>query len=378
MPRVIEPSDKLLDLIYDAASEQELWRSVLTEIADLTGSQGGALFGQSFAKKQVYFDYTGRLSDECNRAYQARHISNLWSETMVHQPAQRIVYSDEAVPVAELKRTAFYDEVLHPQDVVRNAMIALAVKRDFHAAFNLCRSERQGAFGDEERKFLERLAPHLNRSLEVSFRLEGYQALQRAEYGVLDRLAAGMILLDRRSRVIYTNSAARAHGAESGALRINGAGVATRSISHSARLGRLIEAALNGAVAGSIGVPRVSDGQLLTVLVLSLRGKDVGRFADVDMPDAAALLYIIDPANRASVPIEWITDAYGLTRAEARVALAASSGNTVNETALMLGLSANTVKTHLRRVFAKTGTARQAELARLMTSIGLVRADGEA
>ena len=55
---------------------------------------------------------------------------------------------------------------------------------------------------------------------------------------------------------------------------------------------------------------------------------------------------------------------YGLTPAEARVALAASSGHTVGETAKLLNLFPNTIETHLRRVFAKTATARQAELAR--------------
>ena len=36
--------EKLLDLIYDAATEQELWRSALTEIADRTNSQGGVVY----------------------------------------------------------------------------------------------------------------------------------------------------------------------------------------------------------------------------------------------------------------------------------------------------------------------------------------------
>jgi DNA-binding CsgD family transcriptional regulator len=66
-------------------------------------------------------------------------------------------------------------------------------------------------------------------------------------------------------------------------------------------------------------------------------------------------------------------DAYGLTQAEARVALAASSGNTINETAQLLKLSPNTIKTHLRRVFAKTATGRQAELAGLIAALGSVR-----
>jgi hypothetical protein len=45
---MIEVPDRLLDAVYDAATDQQLWRSVLTQIADLTGSQGGVLFGQSF------------------------------------------------------------------------------------------------------------------------------------------------------------------------------------------------------------------------------------------------------------------------------------------------------------------------------------------
>jgi DNA-binding CsgD family transcriptional regulator len=47
----------------------------------------------------------------------------------------------------------------------------------------------------------------------------------------------------------------------------------------------------------------------------------------------------------------------------------------VPEAAQRLKLSANTVKTHLRRVFAKTGASRQSELARLMALIGLVRSE---
>jgi DNA-binding CsgD family transcriptional regulator len=119
-----------------------------------------------------------------------------------------------------------------------------------------------------------------------------------------------------------------------------------------------------------MSIPGQTEGQLLTVLVSSVRGKDVGRLADSNMKDAAVLVFIIDPANRTSIPLSRIMDAYGLTQAEARVALASSSGKTIVEAAKLLELSPNTIKTHLRRVFAKTGTGRQAELAKLMASVG--------
>jgi DNA-binding CsgD family transcriptional regulator/PAS domain-containing protein len=368
--------DRLLDLIYDAATEQELWRSVLTEIADLTKSQGGVLFGQSVRASRVYFEFNGRLSEECNRVYRERHMQNLWSMGMESRPVGRIVLSDEIIPLSSLRPTLFFEEVLRPQDVAHNVMIALAAKDDFCAAFNLCRSVRQGDLGRDERGLLGRLVSHLQRAFLLGFRLDAYRALQCSEYQVLDQLSVGVILLDRRARIVYVNRMARSLDADAGPLQLRNATVTTLSPPHSQRLGELIRAALLGTPARSMSVPRSSDGQLLTILVSSVRGRDVGRFADLSMPDAAVLLFIIDPANRAGIPLPLITDAYGLTPAEARVALAASSGLTIPEAALQLGLSPNTIKTHLRKVFAKTGTNRQTELARLIAAVGLLKVHG--
>lgn len=68
-------------------------------------------------------------------------------------------------------------------------------------------------------------------------------------------------------------------------------------------------------------------------------------------------------------------EAYGLTLTEARVALAVASGITISATARRLKVSVNTVKTHLRRVYEKTGTSRQGELSRLIATISLTRGD---
>ena len=203
-------SEKILNLIYDAAAEEELWRGVLTEIADLTKSQGGILFGQSLTASRIYFDFNGRLDEECNRAYQQRHMQNVWSQHMEHQPVGRVVFSDDAIELPALRTTAFFDEVLRPQDVAHNAMIALAAKQDFRAAFNICRTARQGPFGADEQKLFEWLVPHLRRSITLGFKLDSYRAMQRAAYDVLEQLSDGVMLLDRRAHLLFANAAARA------------------------------------------------------------------------------------------------------------------------------------------------------------------------
>ncbi|MCK1386419.1 LuxR C-terminal-related transcriptional regulator [Bradyrhizobium sp. 21] len=290
---------------------------------------------------------------------------------MENKPIGRLVISDEAIPLAELRSTTFYDEVLRPQEVGHNGMIALAAREDFRAAFNICRSVRRGPFDADEQRVLQWLSPHLCRSVTLGFRIDGYLAMQQAAFDVLDRLADGVIVLDRKARVLFANSTAR-RMAEEGTLRLQPS-IGTYSPAHSPRLNELIRAALQGAAGGTMSLPHDLDGRLLTILVSSIRGKDLGRLSDAGVKDAAVLLFAIDPANRRSIPLRQIMDAYGLTHAEARVALAASSGNTIIENAQSLGLSPNTVKTHLRGVFAKTATGRQAELASLITAIGGVR-----
>lgn len=366
-----DQTEKVLDLIYDAAAENDLWPRALTAIADLTRSEGGILFGQSLSAERIYFDYNGRLSEECNRAYQARHMQNPWSQYMETKPIGQLVMSDAAISLSELQTTAFYDEVLRPQEVGHNGMMALAARDDFRAAFNLCRSVRRGPFDLEELRLLEWLSPHLCRSVALGFRIDGYVAMQRASFDALDRLADGVIVLDRKARVLFTNAAAR-RIAEHGALRLQHP-IATDSQAHSQRLSELIRTALQGSAGGTMSLPRDANGRPLTILVSSIRSKELGRLSDAGVKDAAVMLFVIDPANRRSIPLGQIMDAYGLTLAEARVALAASSGNTVAETAQSLGLSPNTIKTHLRHVFAKTGLGRQAELAGLIAAMGVVR-----
>jgi DNA-binding CsgD family transcriptional regulator len=59
---------------------------------------------------------------------------------------------------------------------------------------------------------------------------------------------------------------------------------------------------------------------------------------------------------------------YRLTSAESRVAAAICRGLSGKAAARELGISYNTLKTHLKKIFRKTGTRRQTELIVLVTA----------
>ena len=383
MGRTGDISDDLLDLIYDAAAEPASWVAVFSAIARLSGSQGGILFGvstRSDAVSAVHFEYNAGLSEDCNRAFRERHLRNPWSAHMIAQPAGAIVPSDEILPLAALRRTAFFDEVLYPQGVAHQAMASIVARDDFRAVLNIVRSPRQGAFDAEHLRLFARLMPHLRRALTLGFRIDGYKALQRAQRDALDRLAVGIVVVDRAARPLLANAAARALIAEGGPLRLAGGTLTSASTAHARRLTALIDAAANtdleSTPLATIGLPCAADGRLVTVLVSSVRGQDRERLAEPGQGHPGAILFLSDPGAPLDVPAGWIMDTYGLTLAEARVALLTSSGTGLADTARRLGISPNTAKTHLGRVFAKTGAGRQAELARIVAVLAQLKAMG--
>jgi len=370
-----EPPEQLLDMIYDAATEEPLWTQALIQIADMTGSLGGMVMGADLKHLSIPFLFNGRMSDESHRTFAERHIQNPWGDVMMHSPAGMLVQSDEILSLQNLKRTAFFDEVLRPQQVAHNAMVNLVSNDGLYGVFNLCRSERQGLLGEDGLRLLSQLYPRMRRSLILGSRINGYRALQHAQSQALDRLSAGIMLIDRGARVIFANTAARAMTGNDGPLRLRNTILTAVFPPDAEQLEALVAAATRGdSLVQTMSLPHPHDGRLLTVQITSLRSRDLQRLADRGLRNAAAMVVIRDPAQPLDIPVGWIVDTYGLTPAEARVALCAASGATIPETAHRLNVSPNTVKTHLSRVFAKTGTSRQIELARLMESIGLLSA----
>ena len=373
MSRFEEPPEELLDLIYDAAADDRLWVPALEEIARLTNSVAGVLLCQSIRDRTIFFEHHTNTSEECLRVLKQRHVLNPWTVHMsTHHPVGVVVRSDAILPLPKLQQTAFFDEVMRPQALGHSAMIGLAQKPDFGVGFSLNRGPRQGPYADQELRFLDKLIPHMLRSVRLGLRMDAYKALQRAEWRTLESLAVGVILLDRKARILFANKAARLLDGEQGPLRLRQSKVAHVSPSHSRRLNDAVQSALQGTPMAAIAVPR-ADGSQLTILASSVRAQDVDRLADASLKGAAVLLFIVDAANKAGIPATVLMDAYGLTPAEAKVALAISSGLSIPETAKALGLSPNTIKTQLRSVSSKTGLTRQAELVRLLASIGLLK-----
>jgi DNA-binding CsgD family transcriptional regulator len=81
------------------------------------------------------------------------------------------------------------------------------------------------------------------------------------------------------------------------------------------------------------------------------------------------MVVIVDPERRPRPATETLRVLFGLTKTEAAVAQLVMNGEGLGPIGEQLSLSNDTVKTHLRNVFHKTDTHRQAELVRLLVAI---------
>jgi DNA-binding CsgD family transcriptional regulator len=84
------------------------------------------------------------------------------------------------------------------------------------------------------------------------------------------------------------------------------------------------------------------------------------------VPAASAAIFVTSASAAPPTGLHALARAFDLTAAETRLLEQLAAGMTIDEAAAALGIAKTTTKTHLARIFSKTGVARQAELLALL------------
>jgi DNA-binding CsgD family transcriptional regulator len=222
---------------------------------------------------------------------------------------------------------------------------------------------------------MQLLMPHLRRACLLHQRLTRLRAERAGSFGALELLPTAVWLINVDGRLQHANRAGRELDARHDGLWVGCDGRPTAADpGDRERLQRCIAATIaagNGLGLSSDGallVRRRSQAQPLQVMLYPL-----GR--DALLAGSAAAMFIVDPASSPVPDAELLIALYALTPAEARLACALARGVSVKEYGLAHRVTANTVRTHLKQVMAKTGTTRQSQLAGLVARLAARRGD---
>lgn len=215
------------------------------------------------------------------------------------------------------------------------------------------------AEGDAVREAVPSIVAHARR-----FVADGARA-EKIALEALSLSGAGVVLIDRRGRPFVVN--ARAQALDCSVVPIHNGVFQTRNKDVAAEIQRVIDRLLlKGDMFGGVAsmtFPRPNACPLLAHVV-SLPALRVNPFAA-----CRGAMIIVDPAADVERDAGMLGAMFGLSSAEARLAIRFALGAPLKETAEALDIATATARNHLKAIYAKTGTRRQAELMLLLMRV---------
>ena len=379
--------DDLVHRIYDAAVEPSHWPYALEGIAKACGGVRSVMFTPLHGPEQGGFGLAYNVPSTVLERWANKYRQD---DPYAQAVFTRGVFQDGAtwigedlVPHADLVRTAFYRDIFEPMDVARICAGVVFDAVDAHkvpTVISVYRPEREAPFGTTHVEVLRRLVHHVSRALGVMFHLRDSQFQVAATRAALDRLSAGVVLVNGHGGVQFCNHAAirQLHAADTVVLHAGRLGHGDRLALASRLYGQEanFQQALHNALSPLAGTPSHfsnalvlpdASGKPACVVHLAPLGHASVLAAGSTAPKAIVFLY--DLAAAAKVPPSLLGELFDFTPAEARAAQQMLQGGSAEAIAQRLGVTAHTFKSQLKAAYAKSGTHRQADFLKLLLAL---------
>ena len=358
---------------YQASVDSAKWPLFLERVS--------AFFGGSITGFQQYGSDPGStratfvgIDPAHYAAYQSYYVAvNPWTKCghRLYEPG-RVLAGDSFVHFSDLRRTEFYNGFLRDVGVAHAFGACLFKRGEVISNLTVTRSHAHGPFQEHELALARVLLPHVRQAIQIHEHLGDLHTAYGASADALDRLSRGVIIVNAHARLLFANRAAREIVVARDGLAIVGGGLEAEQVSDRLKLRVLIGRAVRSAAgdslkaAGAMRVSRPSMKRPVPVLVAPLR-----LTADDGTAPGMATILVSDPEREIKVDTTAVRAAYGLSPSEARVAGAITTGESVELAAARLCLSVDTVRWHLKRIYRKTDTNRQAELVKLILTTSI-------
>lgn len=363
-----EELSELISGIYDAALDASLWSEVVGKAGRFVGGPAAAIFSKSAVGMNGNVHCESGTDPYYRQLYFDKYIKLDPSTAGDFADTGQPVAVSDYMPYSEFLKTQFYKEWVQPQGLVDFVSAVLDKSVNNAAMFGVFRSEREGIADDETRARMRLIVPHIRRAVLVGGLIDHKSAEAATFADTLDGLGAGICLVDATGRIVHTNVACQVILDAGDFLSAAGGRIVARDIKINQALQEVFAAAGSGdAAIGTQGIAlplRATDGACYVAHVLPLTS-GARRIAGLAYA-ATAAVFVRRAALDTLSPPDVIARTYKLTPTELNVLLAIVEVGGVPEVAAALGVAETTVKTHLGRLFVKTGAGRQADLVKIV------------
>ena len=369
----------LVALVYQAATNPDLWRVFLEPLSGFLDADGTGLCMYDVATSAMHIkaQSVGSLAQifDFDPAFIASAAGD-FSERTVWALSQGARHSGLAVaggvlyPDPPLSTPAWYVDWLLPLGPIYGIGGIVDRQGSVAVRFTSFRSQHAGDFEAGHLRLWSALVPHVRQACQIHRNLVDVFAARDGSLSLCDRLPFGIVFLDQFGRAIHANRAAGTIARSHSGLSLGASGSVSCDIPvESYALNRLIAQAVATSMGrghspgGAMRITRAGHAKPLSVQVSPLRTDGVEPFANwVRAP--VAVLIVSDPDAADSASLEALQSLYRFTPAEARLAVALVSGQPLGEYADQRGIARSTATTHLKRVLGKMGARRQSDIVR--------------
>jgi DNA-binding CsgD family transcriptional regulator len=272
------------------------------------------------------------------------------------------------MPRRELRRTEFFNDFLVPQQMESMLNTVVLVEEGRQTVVTVRRNRE---FGADHVKLYKLLAPHLQRAMQINIKLAKAELNHIWSVAALNHLEDGILFVDMNAKVRFANSAAEMFFL-SRDIRMHKGRLSANSAAETESLHAVI------AKCSERGIPLQSDfvwlrrqaGRsplCLLIAPLPVEGASL-LMSSLMSEQPMAVIFVKDPDKNNRPTLPQLREKFGMTLAEAGFAIEISKGDGIQAAADRLSISRATARTHLSRIFDKTGTRRQAELVRVLIS----------
>ena len=357
--------------VYDAAIEPSLWQHALANVCAYVGGYSAILcwYDATARNTKTFCLFSG---DPQNIQLESAEYLDplLLASSFVEEG---VVYrAVDVIPSLESEQTRFSSEWIAPPGIADAVAVNLE-KGVTRSSFLVVRTDATCGMADEQtRNRLAALVPHLQRAIAIGRRIDQGRAREESLAETLDHVETAVFLVDTDGAVSFANDPAGKILDEARVVWKSGDMLHAVSPKADRILYDIFTAAAHGDAsvdARGIAVPLTEPSRerwFAHVLPLA-SGRRQNQMDHNKAPVAA--LFVRKTAPNAQPPLELIANRYELLPSEVRVLNAIAKIQGVKELAESLGISQATVKTHLNKLFRKTGTKRQSELVTLVAGL---------
>lgn len=356
-------ADELVDDIYLAATEPDLWPDVLDKLSFVAKAHGTVLLSRRNDAWVGWKISSSLPADTDDYIVRYSHLSQA-TVRLVGLNRAGFVGSHEAfVDDDEYRRDAIQARWGIPNGLHHACATAIHIPNGDLVVAHVQRRNGEPVFDANDRAVLDRLRPHLARAglLATRWRLQRFRAAAEA----LAQIGLPAVVVDAEGRVATANSLAEVGSPYFVWRARDRLGLAEEGAN--ALFARAISSLREPSSDAVRSIPLVASRSRARAVVHVIPTLGIWK----EMFDGGYGLVVVTPVNTGDRDIDHalLKGLFDLTSAEAKVANAIANGHGLPEIAGESGISYGTARTHMKRILEKMGVGRQSQVSALLARI---------